>query len=218
MRPARSTAGACSLVVLLAGGLLAATAATSQATSRVARATRTHHSVVRPVDAAGDPASGWSVKRKHGVRATCGDPAPAAVDDGISECFPSAAYLPACWRSHRHTVLCLQDPRDERLVRVRYDGAFGSPTAPKRPSPQALNLWHGQTCNLRVGGAWGVLPSHPTWVGFYSCSNGLVYGPPSGDGVIRRHPVWRVHVWKSQTKDTVVVRRVRTAFFVGNHR
>ena len=45
----------------------------------------------------------------------------------------------------------------------------------------------GQQCDVRVGGAWGTLPSHPHWVGFYSCAHGSVYGPASGDGIDRDH-------------------------------
>ncbi len=207
------------LVPALAAGALAlgGVAAGHAATPSTAVA-HTHRVVVRPVNAAGNPASGWTVTRERGLTVSCGDPAPAAVDDGISECFPSAAYLPACWKSHHHTALCLRDPRVRKLVRVRYDGAFGSPTAPARPSPQALDLWGGQHCTIRVGGAWGQLPSHPTWVGFYSCTHGSIYGPPTGDGVNRHHPVWTVHLWKAQTRDTVVLRGVRTAYVVGTRR
>lgn len=202
---------------LAAGALAATTAATAHpsAGAVTGRVAHTHRVVVRPVDSAGDPVAGWTVKRERGFSVDCGGSAPAAVDDGIAECFPTAVYLPACWKSTHHTALCLRDARVQKLVRVRYNGAFGSPTAPKRPTPQDLDLVKGQQCSIRIGGAWGILPSHPTWSGFYSCTKGSVYGPSNGDGVNRSHPVWTVHVWKSGTKDTVVTRGVRTAYFVG---
>jgi len=180
-------------------------------------ATRTHRVVVRPVDAAGNPAPGWTVTRERAVSVRCGDPAPAAVDDGISICFPAAEYLPACWRSHRHTVLCLRDARTKALVRLGLSGRFGSPVAPARPSPQELVLAHGQACAVRVGGAWSVLPTHPRWVGFYSCVHGSVYGPPGGDGVDRSTQPWTVRIWRSGTQHRLVRRSVATAYYVGTH-
>ena len=60
--------------------------------------------------------------------------------------------------------------------------------------------------------------SHPRWLGFYSCAHGSVYGPASGDGIDRAHPVWTVHEWLSGTKDRLVRHRVSTAYFVGTDR
>ncbi|MGI8524244.1 MAG: hypothetical protein ACR2K3_13200 [Nocardioides sp.] len=209
-----------SLLAVLVAGTLAAGPAHGSGTSSSAqqdppqRAAHTHRVVVRPVDANGHRVTGWSVSRLKGS-ASCDGASPAAVDDGIVTCFPTAYYLPACWKSRHHTALCLRDARTRKLVRVRYTGSFGSGTAPQRPSPLDLDLARGQQCDLRFGGAWSQLPSHPEWVGFYSCDHGSVYGPPSGDGVNRTHPRWSVHVWKSGTKQRVVTRRVRTAYVVG---
>jgi hypothetical protein len=200
---------ATALAAALAAGVLLPTAGTATAASH------THRVVVRPVDATGHPATGWSVHRERGVEVQCDGPAPAAVDDGIGICFPAAEYLPACWRSHHHTVLCLRDARTHKLVRLRYTGSFGSPTVPARATPQDLDLTGGQRCSIRVGGAWGQLPSHPNWLGFYSCTNGSVYGPASGDGIDRSDPVWTVHVWKSGTRQRVVTRGVATVYYVG---
>lgn len=180
------------------------------------RSSTTQRVVVRPVDSTGHARPGWSVHRMRGLRADCGGSAAAAVDDGIYACFPTAAYLPACWPSQHHTVLCLRDARARKLVRVRYSGTLGAAT-PARPSPQDLDLARGQRCDLRVGGAWGTLPSHPSWVGFYSCTHGSVYGPPSGDGVVRSVRPWTVRVWKSGTPHRVVHRSVLTAYYVGTH-
>jgi hypothetical protein len=176
---------------------------------------RTHVVIVRPVDATGRAEPGWVVHRMRGVRADCdASAAPSAVDDQIFECFPSAAYLPACWPSRRHTVLCLRDALKEKLVRVRYHGPLGNVTAPVTPSPIDMVLGR-QDCSLRVGGAWGTIPTHPRWVGFYSCTRGSVYGPPSGDGVDRAQQPWTVRLWKSGTKHTVVRRSVTIAYLVG---
>ncbi|WP_151082760.1 hypothetical protein [Nocardioides cynanchi] len=180
-----------------------------------APASHTHRVVVRPVDASGHAVSGWTVHRERGFTVQCDGPAPAAVDDGIGACFPTAAYLPACWKSHHHTALCLRDARSKALVRVRYSGAFTAPNAPAHATPQDLDLTGGQRCSIRFGGAWGQLPSHPNWLGFDSCTKGSVYGPPSGDGIDRSTPVWTVHVWKSGTRSRVVTRGVGTAYYVG---
>lgn len=200
---------ATALAATLAAGVLLPSAGPATAASH------THRVVVRPVDANGDPAAGWTVHRERGVSVQCDGPAPAAVDDGIGACFPAAEYLPACWKSHRHTVLCLRDARTQTLVRLRRTGGFGSPTAPHHATPEDLDLAGGQQCSIRVGGAWGQLPSHPSWLGFYSCAHGSVYGPPSGDGIDRSTPVWTVHVWKSGTRQRVAIRGVATAYYVG---
>jgi hypothetical protein len=200
---------ATALAAALATGVLLPTADPATAASH------THRVVVRPVDATGHPVAGWTVHRVRGVSVQCDGPAPAAVDDGIGACYPTAEYLPACWRSRHHTALCLRDARTQKLVRLRYTGAFGSPTAPDHATPQDLDLAGGQQCSLRFGGAWGQLPTHPSWLGFYSCAKGSVYGPPSGDGINRSNPVWTVHLWKSRTRQRVVTRGVRTAYYVG---
>jgi hypothetical protein len=201
------------LTVLAAGSLAVASAHAADA-GPATTATRTDRVVVRPVDASGHAVAGWSVTHEKGS-VSCDGAAPSAVDAGIAECFPTALYLPACWKSQHHTVLCLRDARTTKLVRVHYTGAFPTAATPKRPTPQNLDLAHGQTCDIRIGGAWGQLPSHPNWVGFDSCTKGSIYGPPSGDGVNRSSALWSVRVWKSGTKQQVVTKTVDTAYFVG---
>ncbi|MGA8248619.1 MAG: hypothetical protein WB797_17055 [Nocardioides sp.] len=217
--PSSARAAVCALAgVALAAGVLALGSMTSAHAGQPGssgRGARTHRVVVRPVDGSGNPAPGWTVRRERHSSVSCDGTAPAAVDDDVLECFPSAEYLPACWKSHHRTALCLRDARTRTLVRVHYTGDFETATAPEQPSPQDLDLGDGQKCGIRVGGAWGQLPSHPHWVGFYSCTKGSVYGSPSGDGVNRSHPRWTVHVWRSGTKDRVTVRGVDTAYFVG---
>jgi hypothetical protein len=200
----------------VAGTLAVGGAATAHQTAD--RATHTHRMVIRPVDRHGHPVAGWQVTRERGVEVSCGGAAAAAVNKNIVECFPAAEYLPSCWRSHRHTVLCLRDATRRQLVRIRYTGSIASASAPSRPSPQELRLTGGQKCEIRVGGAWGQLPSHPRWLGFYSCDTGDVYGRANGDGIDRRDAIWTVHLWLSGTKQHVVTRHVAKAYFVGTHR
>jgi hypothetical protein len=169
--------------------------------------------VVRPVTADGQAAPGWKVHREREGAATCSDAAVSAVDDGIVSCYPSALYLPSCWPSTHHTVLCLRDATSKELVRVRYRGSLPAATAPDQPSPQALTLTGGQRCALRVGGAWGSIPHHRTWLGFYSCAHGSLYGPPNGDGIRRAVAAWRVHLVRAD--NSVSSHSVRTAYFVG---
>lgn len=212
----RRLAAASSLALAVLATTGTATAAT--ATGSAVAGSHTVRVVVRPVDRSGNPVTGWSVRRETGTTVSCQGSASAAVDDDILACFPTAAYLPACWKSHHHTALCLRDARRHRLVRVRYSGGFAPASAPGHPSPQDLTLAHGQPCQLRVGGAWAQLPSHPTWLGFYSCRHGSVYGPASGDGVDRSARLWTVRLWRSGTTDTVVRRAIARAYFVGTHR
>ena len=141
--------------LLLAPLALLGLAAPADAGASVTQSTRMV--VVRPVTADGHAAPGWRVHREREGKATCSDPAVSAVDDGIVECYPSALYLPSCWPSTHHTVLCLRDVTSKQLVRVRYRGSIADATAPEQPSPQALTLAGGQRCTLRVGGAWGFL-------------------------------------------------------------
>jgi hypothetical protein len=207
-------AAAVATVAVVTAGLLGSGATSASGQGAV---TRTHRAVVRPVDASGHARPGWTVHRARGLTVQCDGSASAAVDDGIYACFPTAAYLPACWPSGHHTVLCLRDARSRKLVRVQYSGSLGRATASDRPSPQDLDLAHGEGCSLRVGGAWDTLPTHPNWLGFYSCAHGSVYGPQRGDGVDRSTQPWTVRIWKSGTKHRVLHRSVAAAYFVGTH-
>jgi hypothetical protein len=199
------------VVSALAGALFAAAAPSAQAGS----ASHTHRVVVRPVDSHGNPVAGWRVTRERGTTVDCGGHAAAAVNRNIVECFPAAEYLPSCWKSQHHTVLCLRDATEQKLVRIRYTGSIAPVRAPRHPSPQNFRFVGGEKCEIRVGGAWGQLPTHPRWEGFYSCPTGSVYGPARGDGIDRSAPLWTAHVWRTGTKHSVVTRGIATAYFVG---
>jgi hypothetical protein len=207
---------AVAVISTLAAGVLAAMAGPSA--TAAAGQSHTHRVVVRPVDRHGDPVAGWTVTRERGSTVTCDGAAAAAVSRNIVACFPAAEYLPSCWKSQHHTVLCVRDATRHQLVRIRYSGKVAPVSAPKHPSPQDLRLSGGQKCQIRVGGAWAQLPSHPHWVGFYSCHSGNVYGPAKGDGIRRSGSDWTVQLWLTGTKQDVVTRDVRTAYFVGTHR
>ncbi|MBO0843400.1 MAG: hypothetical protein J2O46_09455 [Nocardioides sp.] len=187
-------------MLVVSGGGAEATAAPTRVTT------------VRPVTAAGTPAKGWTAHRTEGP-ANCGDPAPAAVDRGIAICYPAAIYLPACWKSSGHSVLCARDVTTRKLVRVAYSGTFSSGRPQRVPAPQNLVLGTGVRCSIRVGGAWGFVPGHPNWTGFYACSTGSLYGPGDRDGIDRSHARWRVHLVKKD--GTIVTRTVRRAYVVG---
>ncbi|MFT4083037.1 MAG: hypothetical protein QM638_10660 [Nocardioides sp.] len=210
MRRILATLTALATALVLAALLAVLLAAGSPADAAGSAATARH--VIRPVTDAGEPASGYRVTTRKG-RVSCFGRSAAAVDDGITTCGPSAAYLPSCWRSTHHTVLCLRSPRSRTLVRVRFQGHWKGVQAPRHPRPQALVLGDGERCLIRIGGAWGQVPAHPTWVGFYSCGQGEVYGPPTGDGLHRARASWRVHLW--QADGDLVRRTVRAAYYVG---
>lgn len=199
--------------VLAAGATgAAATAALASDGTAAAGTVPTRVATVRPVTATGGPAPGWAVHRESGTT-DCRGGSSSAVDGGITFCMPTATYLPSCWRSSDHTVLCVRDTTSHRLVRMRYSGSFPTAKPHRRPMPQDLVLGSGVHCSVRVGGAWGPAPGHPSWVGYYSCSTGDLYGPTGGDGIDRSHPAWPVHL---VTKDGhVVTRTVRQANVVG---
>lgn len=190
---------------------------TSTAPGGVSDATRVV--VIRPVTAAGLPAPGYTAKVESDLGTmpmncdTVGSP--AAVSNGITQCGASAAYLPVCWKSTNNTALCLRYATDKVLIRITYSGAWGAPKKPSRPSPLGMTLADGDRCQIRIGGAWGYVPSHPGWVGFASCDKGAdVYGPPNGDGINRANPSWSVSLYNGSTRK-VTTQQVSVAYEVG---
>lgn len=194
-------------------------AAPATKTSPTGTAGATRVVVVRPVTASGKPVAGYTVKNES-MTVSCGsDASLAATDDNIASCGASAAYLPACWKSTNNTALCLRDATEKVLVRVDLGEGFGVPAwgAPKKnahPSPLTMKLADGQKCKIRVGGAWGQVPQHPSWMGFAFCDKGDVYGPPNGDGIDRSTSPWTVQIYKYQNR-TVTPQHVAVAYLVG---
>ncbi len=208
-------------LVLLTSALAAITAVL--AAGVVARADaatpHTRQVVVRPVHANGTPAAGYTVSREtrtDGVQ--CWGASADAVDPGIDYCGASVTYTVACWKSRNHTVLCLRNPRRKHLVRIRYSGAYHHTAVPARPKPQALGLTNGNYCLVRDGGAWPEVKGHPNWYGQYNCRAVGLYGP-GNDGINRHVDPWSVHLVRNPANNTphaIVVRRVQTAYYVGN--
>jgi hypothetical protein len=178
--------------------------------------THTRQVVVRPVHADGTPVAGYTVRTEHwGSGFTCLGQSLSAVDAGIDQCGSTASNTGACWRSTNHTVLCLRYPRVKLLVRTPYSGTFVRKAPLANAAPESMVLPDGTVCHVRLGGAWSVAPSHPSWVGYYYCTTSLVYGPVSSDyGINRTHPVWTVHLF-NLALTTEHVRQVEAAYFVG---
>lgn len=206
---------ATTVAALAATALAFVLAGPASATPYTGRHTVAH--VVRPVHRDGSPVAGWTVNKQKIPDFTCDGTSPVAVDDGIYFCGPSATYTVACWRSAKHTVLCLRDPFVKKLVRIRYTGTLQHVSAPDEPSPQALVLFGGTRCLIRDGGAWGAVKGHPKWIGYYSCDNGTsVYGR-TRDGIMRASQPWRVHTvrFRKNGTQTIRTRQIRTVYYVG---
>ena len=192
--------------------------ASTSATSRI---------VVRPVTQAGTPAQGVLVATDASagsVGCTPADPSPGAVSRNIEFCSPSAAYAIACWKSATpHQVLCSRDPSSNRVYSLRRSGNFASTglAARRDRAPLLLVLGNGYRCNIRDGGAWSNLQGHPNWFGAYSCNNNhdAVWSPPNAphNGINETNSTWTVHVAPISGKNSVTVRTVRKAYFVGTH-
>jgi hypothetical protein len=206
-------------ILVLVVSALAATASllASGVVSANAALPHTQHIVVRPVHSNGHPVAGYSVSHETIQNFTCSGPSSGAVDPNIEFCGFSATYTVACWKSTNHTVLCLRDPRVENLVRIHYQGSFTPTAAPHNPSPQALTLFSNNYCTVRDGGAWSQIHGHPQWNGEYSCHHNGIYGR-GRDGIDRSVNPWRVHVVNNpnnNTPNSIVVRRVKLAYYVG---
>lgn len=203
------------VAALAAAALTLVLAGPANASPYAGRQTVRH--VVRPVHANGTPVAGWTVKREKIPDFTCDGTSPVAVDDGIYFCGPSATYTVACWKSARHTVLCLRSPFDKKLTRIRYTGTLQHVSAPAKPSPQALGLFGGTRCLIRDGGAWGQVKGHPKWIGYYSCDNGTAVYGKTRDGIMRAHQPWRVYTvrFHKNGSQTIRTRQIRTAYFAG---
>jgi hypothetical protein len=209
------------LVVLAA----VATAGTAVAAALPASANQvppTRVITVRPVNASGHAAPGYTITSNHDFQVDCRlrEPSPGAVSPNIEWCSPTVAYPVACWNAAApHRVLCLQDARRSNLMRYARTGRFAptSLAAPDKRAPLWIRLADGDFCSFRAGGAWPQLPGHPRLFGTYSCQHdGAVWATLSAAhyGVEESRASWTV-LTAQFGHHHLVTRHVARAFFVG---
>lgn len=150
----------------------------------------------------GEPINGYHEAPSPGnVTAVtdCATPSPSAVSDNIYSCSPSAADAGTCWPSTAGSLLCVDDPWNQRLHRVTYGGQLPQVAPPAVQDPFALVLDDGTRCQLRNGGAWG--GRDDGYVGVYGCGGAssnvaVLWLPSQGPGTCldRSAPTWTVKV------------------------
>jgi hypothetical protein len=178
---------------------------------------------VRPVTADGRPAPGYQVADESLGSVPCAEGAsPVATSPDIRFCGDAGTNTVACWKSaFPSTMLCLRDPLQHVLARIKYQGTFAPAAAPTNPVPQEVVLDNGVACLIRDGGAWASLREHPNWVGWYSCRTGAndwsvgIYGPRTGNGIDETAPTWTVQTAAAAGTGPIVQRQVKIAYFVG---
>lgn len=178
---------------------------------------------IRPVTADGRPSPGYRVVVETLDPFSCAQGAsPVATSPNIRYCGDSATNTVACWDSAVvSTALCLRDPLERSLARIKYDGSFRLIAAPTKPMPQALLLDNGLTCLIRDGGAWATPTAHLDWIGWYACRrsgndwNVSVYGPRTSNGIDQTAPTWTVQTAAADGTGPIVQRIVRAAYYVG---
>lgn len=155
----------------------------------------------------------------------CSTPSPSAVADNVYACSPSAAGAATCWPSTPGSLLCVDNPWDQRLHRVAYHGQLPPVQPPASPEPFALELDDGTHCLLRNGGSWG--GRDDGYVGAYGCgnpgANPAVLSPPNqgdGSGIDRSGSVWTVKVGQLGASDAHFpppqTHAVTSAWFAGD--
>ncbi|MGZ4513575.1 MAG: hypothetical protein ACXVX7_02095 [Mycobacterium sp.] len=156
----------------------------------------------------------------------CTTPSPSAVADNVYSCSPSAAGAGTCWPSTPGSLLCVDDPWDQRLHRVSYDGPLPPVRPTATPDPFALALDDGTHCLLRNGGAWGGRADG--YVGVYGCGDphantnlAVLWLPSQGAGtcIDRSSPAWTVKVGQLGAPDAILpppqIRTVTSAWLAG---
>lgn len=175
----------------------------------------------------GQPINGYQEAPAQGNVATvndCTTPSPSAVADNVYYCSPSAAGAGTCWPSTPGSLLCVDNPWDQRLHRVTYNGALPPVQPTATPDPFALVLDDGTRCLLRNGGAWGGRADG--YVGVYGCGDphanlAVLWLPSQGAGtcIDRSSPAWTVKVGQLGEPDAVLpppaTRTVTTAWLAG---
>jgi hypothetical protein len=174
----------------------------------------------------GQPINGYRESPPQGNLVTvegC-EPSPSATADDVYSCAPSAAGAEACWPSTPGTMLCVDNPWDKTMHRVRYNGSLPPVQPTATPDPFALTLDDGTPCRIRIGGAGGGRADG--YVGAYHCgdpyANVNVLSLP-GQGaescIDRSSATWTVKVGPLGRPDTVYpppqTRAVTSAWFAG---
>ncbi len=148
---------------------------------------------------------------------------PSAVADNVYACSPSAAGAATCWPSTPGSLLCVDNPWEQRLHRVSYNGQLPPVQPTASPEPFAIELDDGTHCLIRNGGAWG--GRDDGYVGAYWCGNSGVNPavlclPSEQSCVDRSGPVWRVKVGQLGAPDTHFpppqTHAVASAWFAGD--
>lgn len=166
---------------------------------------------VMAVGPGGQPINGYKEPPPEGnvfAVSDCSTPSPSAVADNVYSCSPSVAGAGTCWPSTPGSLLCVDDPWDQRLHRVSYDGTLPPVQPPATPDPFALALDDGTHCLLRNGGAWGGRADG--YVGVYGCGPGanlaVLWQPSQGAGscIDRSSAAWTVKVGQLGAPDAVL--------------
>lgn len=213
------------LVALVAIPMLAlgAAVAVQPAGAAAHRFPATLKTVVRPVTSGGYARAGFTVVGEPTGGVSCGvaNPSPAAVSRNIEWCFPTVEYAVACWKGHAGSnVLCMRNPRAQRLVRIPLLGPFApTPLAPAdERAPLSMVLGNGDYCKFRDGGTPAIRTDHPRWTPTYYCHSGKIVWQRVGAkhyGVNMFLDSWVVIV--AGTSGPIVSRHVLRAWFVGTY-
>jgi hypothetical protein len=176
------------------------------------------------VDSHGQPINGYHEpsRTSNMTPLDCTESSPAAVSNNIYYCSPTAAGADVCWLAGPASsdLLCMDDPWNKDLHRVRARTPLPAVSPPHLPEPVALLLADGNRCRLRNGGSWSGRPDG--YNGAYSCGGGvavLIARDGATDAVDRSSPTWTVKLGKLSggepvpPPDTV---SVATAWFASN--
>jgi hypothetical protein len=177
---------------------------------------------VAPVTSTGHASPGFTVNAERGGNVSCSpsSPSPSAISKNIEECYPTAEYAVACWKSAAAgKVLCMRDPRKKQLSSIKLSGKF-APTAPvskAKLSPFVIVLTDGDSCEIRIGGTGGILKSHPHYFTSYYCAkDGVVWSKPNAthSGVDETGSSWTVQTASGTGTGKLVTRHVARAYYV----
>jgi hypothetical protein len=174
----------------------------------------------------GQPINGYRESAPQGNVVTvegC-EASPSATADNVYSCSPSAAGAGTCWPSTPGSLLCVNNPWDKTMHRVRYSGSLPPVQPTATPDPFALTLDDGTQCRLRNGGAGGGRADG--YVAAYYCGDpyanvNVLWLPSQGAGscIDRSSATWTVKVGPLGTPDAVFpppqTRAVTSAWFAG---